>query len=161
MDGVDAQTGAYARAHFEQLVEAQVRAARRAGEALSLLWVDADELTEANDAHGREAVDLALGALAQTLSRVLDGKFAIGRVKGGAFAALLPGVGAEAALALAEAVRAAAPFGSGADPTDLSLTVSCGVAALLPNEPYGNLLDAAEAACTRAKQAGRDAVARR
>jgi diguanylate cyclase (GGDEF)-like protein len=152
---VDAQTGAYLRPHFERLVEAQVRAVRTSGAPLTLLWVDVDELTEANDAHGREAVDAALGALAQRLSNVLDGKGPIGRVNGGAFAAILPGVTADQAVALAEQVRAAQ------DADRLHLRVSCGVAPLQGGEPFGNLLDAAEAACTRAKQSGRDAVARR
>jgi diguanylate cyclase (GGDEF)-like protein len=153
---VDAQTGAYTRTHFERLVEEAARAAKKSAAPLSLLWVDVDELTEANDAHGRERVDEALGQLAQRISRVLDGKGPIGRVLGGAFAALLPGLGIEPALKLAEAVRAAQREASDAVP----LRVSCGVAALLPHEPFGNLLDAAERACIRAKQAGRDAVAR-
>lgn len=153
---VDAQTGAYQRAHFERLVEEQARAAKRAGAPLSLLWVDVDELTEANDAHGREAVDAALAAVAQTLSSELDGKGPIGRMKGGAFAVLLPGVGAAEAVALAELVREAQRASAAGA---VRLRISCGVAVLSAGEPFGNLLDKAESACTRAKQAGRDAVA--
>lgn len=155
MTEVDAQTGAYLRAHFERLVEEQARAAKKAGAPLSLVWVDVDELTEANDAHGREAVDAALAAVAQTLSSELDGKGPIGRMKGGAFAVLLPGVGAAEAVALAELVREAQKAAAAPVP----LRISCGVAVLGANEPFGNLLEAAESACTRAKQAGRDAVA--
>lgn len=153
---VDAQTGAYTRTYFERLVEEAARAAKKSNAPLSLLWVDVDELTEANDAHGRERADEALGALAQRLSSVLDGRGPIGRVLGGAFAALLPGVSVETALRLAEAVRTAQRDARGTVP----LRVSCGVAALLPHEPFGNLLEAAERACIRAKQAGRDVVAR-
>jgi diguanylate cyclase (GGDEF)-like protein len=152
---VDAQTGAYLRAHFEKLVESQARSAKKSGAALALVWVDVDELTEANDTHGREKVDAALGALAQRLSDVLDGKGPIGRVRGGAFAALLPGITGEQAVVLAEKVRVAQVD----DP--LRLRVSCGVASLEKGEPFGNLLDAAENACIRAKQGGRDAVAKR
>jgi diguanylate cyclase (GGDEF)-like protein len=152
---IDAHTGAYLKGHFELLVEQHVRAAKKKRAPLALLWVDVDELTEANDAHGREAVDAALAVMAQTLSEALDGKGPIGRVRGGTFAALLPGLKLEPALALAEKVRAA----QAAAKTKPRLKVSCGVAVHRPAEPWGNLLEAAEAACVRAKQAGRDAVA--
>ena len=153
---VDAETGAYVRRYFEGLVHQAVVDSRDSTAPLCLLWVDLDELTEANDLHGREAVDAALALFAQTLARVLEGRFPIGRVAGGAFAALMPGVDLAAATAWAEKVRAAGQPGTG-----FTLRVSCGVAAFTGAEPYGNLLDAAEAACTRAKQGGRDQVARR
>lgn len=149
------QTGAYGRAHFERLVEEQARAARKAGAPLALLWVDVDELTEANDTYGREAVDAALALVAQRISTELDGKGPIGRVKGGAFAVLLPGIGGPEAMVLGELVREAQK--AARDP--VPLRVSCGVALLRAGEPFGNLLEAAERACTRAKQAGRDSVA--
>jgi diguanylate cyclase (GGDEF)-like protein len=155
--GVDVHTGAFTRAHFERLVDEAVRATRASKAPLSLVWIDVDELTEANDAHGREAVDAALAELAERLAAVLDGKGPIGRVQGGAFAALLPGLSADAAVAVAERVRSEQSRGDGA----LRLCVSCGVAALVDGEPFGNLLEAAESACTRAKQSGRDAVAKR
>jgi diguanylate cyclase (GGDEF)-like protein len=152
---IDAHTGAFLRGHFELLVEQHVREARKKRSPLSLLWVDVDEVTEANDAHGRDCVDAALAVLVQTMSDVLDGKGPIGRVQGAAFAALLPGLKLEAALAVAEKVRAA----QAAVKTRPALRVSCGVAVHQPSLPWGNLLEAAEAACTRAKQSGRDAVA--
>lgn len=152
---IDAHTGAYLKGHFELLVEQHVRAAKKKRAPLTLLWVDVDELTEANDTSGREAVDAALAVLVQRLSEVLDGRGPIGRVRGGAFAALLPGLKLEGAMALAERVRAA----QAAARAKPALRVSCGVAAYQPSEPWGNLLEAAEAACTRAKQSGRDAVA--
>jgi diguanylate cyclase (GGDEF)-like protein len=137
------------------LVEQSARAAKKDRAPLCLLWVDVDEATEANDAHGREQVDLALAELAQRMSRVLDGKCPIGRMQGQAFAALLPGAQLPEAMRLAEALRAA----QAAPGPGVALKVSCGVAAFNADQPFGNLLHAAESACTRAKQAGRDAVA--
>ncbi len=75
---------------------------------------------------------------------------------------LFPGQGSQAVgmgVRLAEGVRrrlAARRFHS--ETGDFQLTVSVGVAGLRPGEPYGNLLEAAEAACVQAKQAGRDRV---
>ena len=47
------------------------------------------------------------------------------------------------------------------DRVKTKLTLSAGVAGLRPQELPLNLLDASEAACTRAKQAGRDSVVMR
>ena len=43
----------------------------------------------------------------------------------------------------------------------VSLTVSVGVAGLKRNEPWGNLFEAAEDACRKAKQGGRDRTVHR
>src|SRR5262249_60841869 len=75
----------------------------------------------------------------------------VGRLGGDTFGLLLPGWALPRACALADRLRSA----TRADRCVMA-TVSVGVAALRPSEPWGNLLEAAETACTRAKQAGRD-----
>jgi diguanylate cyclase (GGDEF)-like protein len=124
--------------------------------------VDVDETQEANDEHGRDAVDAALSRLAQDVSEVLDGRGPLGRVEGDAFAAFLFAVTADQGARLGEALRrrfAERTFPSESGP--FQLTVSVGVAALRPGEPYGNLLEAAEAACLQAKQGGRNGLVAR
>ncbi|MBX5483986.1 MAG: GGDEF domain-containing protein [Myxococcaceae bacterium] len=160
--GIDLLTGALSREAFEAVVARAVHEARRDGRVLSLLWIDVDELCELNDIHGRDALDASLSWLATRLSRVIDGRGPIGRVEGGAFAALLPDVTRDAALVLSDQIRRAIPrlvhssaFG------DYRIAVSVGVASLKPTEPWGNFLEAAEMACRRAKQGGRDAVVAR
>lgn len=160
--GIDLLTGALVREAFEAVVAQAVREARRGGQVLSLLWVDVDELCELNDLHGRDALDTTLSWLATRLSKLIDGRGPIGRVEGGAFAALLPGVEREEALVRSDQIRRAIPkllhssaFG------DYRLMVSVGVASLKPTEPWGNFLEAAETACRNAKQRGRDAVVAR
>ncbi|MFY0581883.1 GGDEF domain-containing protein [Cystobacter fuscus] len=156
------RTGAYLRPHFEELLARAVSDAHQARLPLTLLWVDVDETQEGNDAHGREAMDTALSALVDELAAELDGRGPIGRMEGDAFAALLYAVTPDMGERLAERMRrrfAARRFGP--EPGGFHLTVSVGVATLRPQEPYGNLLDAAEASCLQAKQAGRDRVVRR
>lgn len=159
---VDLLTGAFQRGRFEELLVQLMAEARRTRSPLSLLHVDVDDLQEHNDVHGRDSLDAALSWLASKLSAVLDGKGPIGRVGGDEFAVALPKVSLEQARRLAETLRRTVPrtlhasaFG------DYRLTVSVGVVALRPNEPVGNLLDAAEEACLRAKQSGRDTVVSR
>ena len=155
-------TGAYLRPYFESLVARAVADARTARMPLTLLWVDADETQEGNDTYGREAMDAALSGLVDELAEELDGRGPIGRMEGDAFAVSLYAVAPYMAERMAEGLRrrlAARRFRSATG--DFHLTASVGVAGLRPGEPYGNLLEAAEATCSRAKQAGRDRVVTR
>ncbi|MFL5321826.1 MAG: GGDEF domain-containing protein [Myxococcaceae bacterium] len=159
---IDLLTGAFQRAHFEDLLAKAVSRCARDRKPLALLRIDVDDLQEHNDLHGRAALDQALSWLASKVSLALDGKGPIGRIDGDEFAVFLEGVPLSKAVELAEALRRLIPrtlHSSGFG--DYRLTVSAGVAALKPGEPWGNLFDAAEAAMTRAKQGGRDLVASR
>jgi diguanylate cyclase (GGDEF)-like protein len=126
---------------------------------LTVLWVDVDETQEGNDTHGREAMDAALSGLVDELAAELDGRGPIGRMEGDAFVASLYAVTLDMGTRLAEGLRRrlkARRFDSEAG--GFHLKVSVGVTSLRPSMPYGNLLDAAEAASMHAKQAGRDRV---
>jgi diguanylate cyclase (GGDEF)-like protein len=159
---LDLLTGAWQREHFERSLALAVRRARAEHTALALLWFDVDDLQEHNDLHGRDTLDCALSWLAQQISLTLDGAGPIGRVSGDEFAAFLPGVRPDRALRFSEQIRKRVPrtlhssaFG------DYRLTLSVGLASLRKAEPWGNLLDAAEEACRRAKVGGRDLVVAR
>jgi diguanylate cyclase (GGDEF)-like protein len=156
------RTGAYLRPYFESLLARAVADAHTARMPLTVLWVDADETQEGNDTHGREAMDVALSALVDELGEELDGRGPIGRMEGDAFAVSLYAVAPYMAERMAEGLRrrlAGRRFRSPAGA--FQLTASVGVAGLRPGEPYGNLLEAAETTCSRAKQAGRDRVVTR
>lgn len=157
--GVDVATGAYLRSRFEEELARAVPPAHRGNEALGVLYVDVDELQEHNDLHGTDRGDEVISRVAELISRETDGRGPIGRVEGGAFAVLLSGLPEHQAIQLAERIRRtiSARLATGVT----RVTVSVGVAMLKPSEPWGNLLEAAEVACTRAKQSGRNAVAAR
>ncbi len=157
---IDLLTGAFKRNHFERVLTQLVSNARKGG-SLALIYFDVDECQELNDAHGTQRVDAALAWVASMISQTLDGLGPIGRVGGDEFAVAITTT-PEHAVRLAQRLRQAvsrelhsSAFG------DFRLTVSAGVVALRPKELPGNLLDAGEEACTRAKQQGRDAVAMR
>jgi diguanylate cyclase (GGDEF)-like protein len=159
---IDLLSGAWKRDHFEAMLGQKVAEARRLGQPLALLWIDVDDLHEHNDVHGRASLDLALGHLATQIAAEADGAGPLGRMAGGAYAIYLPGWTRERAARLSERIRVKVPktlhasaFG------DYRLTVSVGVAMLRKGEPFGNFLEAAEEACTRAKQGGRDLVVSR
>ena len=159
---IDPKTGAFLRPYFEGLLAEALKDASTARIPLTVLWVDVDETQEANDERGRAAVDEALSKLAEDMSEVLDGRGPLGRVEGDAFAAFLFAVTADQGTRLGETLRrrfAGREFPSESGP--FHLTVSVGVAALRPGEPYGNLLEAAEAASLQAKQGGRNRLVAR
>ena len=152
-------TGAYLRPYFESLLAKAVSDATLARMPLTVLWVDVDETQEGNDAHGREPMDAALSGLVDELAEELDGRGPIGRMEADAFAASLYAVAPDMGVRLAQGLRRRLTERRFRSETGgFQLTVSVGVAGLRPGEPYGNLLEAAEAACVQAKQAGRDRV---
>ena len=160
---LDLLTGAWRREHFEGELSKAVSRARKARRPLSLLWLDVDELCEHNDLHGQDAVDAALAHLVSRWAQALDGQGPIARVSGGIFAVPLEGTPLAHAREVGERLRRLSPrtLHSSAFGGDFRLTVSVGVAPLRRGLPWGNLLDAAEEACLRAKVGGRDLVVTR
>jgi diguanylate cyclase (GGDEF)-like protein len=159
---IDLLTAAWKCHHFEACLARSVQLAHRQDLPLTLLWVDVDDLHEHNELHGWGSVDAALAWLAQRISVVVDGRGPVGRVRGGAFASYLLGVSRPQAVVLSQHLRreAARTLHSSAF-GDYRLTVSVGVVTLRASEPWGNLVEAARSACTRAKQGGRDMVVAR
>jgi len=159
---LDLLTGAWNRDFFEIQLARAVSRSHRAKSPLALLYLDVDELQEHNDVHGAVAVDSALAWVAAQISEAVDGQGPISRVDGGAFAVFLSDFTLQRALRLAEQVRERiSRTKQGSAFPGYHLTVSVGVAALRRGEPCGNLLEAAEQACRKAKQGGRDSVAQR
>jgi diguanylate cyclase (GGDEF)-like protein len=160
----DALTGLYNRRHLQHRLEQEVTRARRYRQPLSCLFVDADHFKRINDTHGHAAGDQVLAALAQKLRTRLRSSDLAARYGGEEFALLLPQTGIRAAHRLARdicAAVAAAPIVLD-DGESVALTVSVGVAAISgsghgsPRDLSQGLLQAADEAVYRAKEAGRN-----
>jgi len=163
MDGL---TGLYNRRHLQHRLEQEVTRAQRYRQPLSCLFVDADHFKRINDVHGHASGDQVLTALAQRLRTRLRSSDLPTRYGGEEFAVLLPQTDARNARSLAHDICK----GIGAEPVTLEtgeqikITVSIGVAAM-PEGDYGSpreageaLLQAADDAVYRAKEAGRNRV---
>lgn len=155
----DALTGLpNARAFFDRL-NAEVARVRRYREPLSLLLVDVDDLKGINDRHGHHAGDTAIRALADVIRSELRETDFGARWGGDEFAVLAPNTSTNAALDLAERIRALIP----ARPFDWPMTGSVGVAVINPRGD-GTVMDAAtlmrtaDIALYEAKHRGRDRV---
>lgn len=87
----DSLTGVASRSHFEAVLSHQLLQAQREDSGFLLFFVDADHFKEINDAHGHEAGDCVLIALAQRLRRSVRAEDLVGRLGGDEFVVLVQG----------------------------------------------------------------------
>ncbi len=128
----------------------------------ALVLLDIDHFKAINDEHGHDAGDKTLVAIASQLRAMSRDEDLIARWGGEEFLLLLPDTALDAAVAFAEALRAAlaamvVTLGEGKTAT---LTASMGVAASSATGSLDDVLRDADAALYVAKQAGRDRVGR-
>jgi diguanylate cyclase (GGDEF)-like protein len=156
---IDPLTGVLNRRGFEAEAERMLLRAARDGSSTALLVLDLDHFKAVNDSWGHPVGDLALRAVANTVSTELRGGDVVGRLGGEEFVIALAGNRTDQAAVLAERVRravAALPIRGGEASVDL--TVSIGVAAHRGATSLDKLMAHADAALYRAKAAGRNRV---
>jgi diguanylate cyclase (GGDEF)-like protein len=164
----DGLTGIANRRSFDQALRQEWHRAARNGQPLALLLIDLDAFKNLNDTRGHRAGDRALtdvaGALRAVAARSGD---LVARYGGEEFAVILPDTPLEAALAMAERMRAAVRALQIANETPLGpwVTASVGVAVaemtaadISIADAAERLIDAADLALYKAKQWGRNRV---
>lgn len=147
---------------FRETLDFEVERTARSGAPISLLMIDVDYFKNYNDKHGHPAGDDVLRGVARTIGSALRSTDVAARYGGEEFAVLLLDTGKEAAVAVAEKVRAAveaAPFDHEDEQPGGRLTISVG-AASLPAEATsaGDLVECADLALYAAKRGGRNRV---
>jgi diguanylate cyclase (GGDEF)-like protein len=156
---VDLLTGAWTQPHFEDALARAVSDAHRSNQPLCLFHLDVDDWQEHSDMRGETAIAEAFSRLAMVLGETLENHGPIGRFEIDSFEVFAT-CSKEKAYASAEYLRVKlAELEHSSEEGPFRLTVSIGVAMLRPNEPWGNLAEAARGACLKAKQGGRDRVA--
>ena len=158
----DGLTGLYNHRHSMELVTEEFDRSQRYGTPLSLLMIDLDHFKGFNDENGHVAGDTALKVVGRLLSGALRTVDHLGRYGGEEFVAILPHTGDEAARLTAERLRSIVEthdFGPG--PAPLRITASIGVATHPGSGTRSpvDLLEEADRALYRAKEAGRNRVA--
>jgi diguanylate cyclase (GGDEF)-like protein len=156
---VDYLTGLCNRREFERRLEAEIRRTARHGGGVSLVLLDADDFKHCNDAHGHQAGDQVLQALAARLQAVIRTEDTAARYGGDEFAVVLPQTDLAGACAVAQKIQReleALRFGWGDN--DWRLTVSIGVAACEDELSASLLLQKADRALYQAKGAGKNRV---
>ena len=158
----DPVTGLANRRRLEEVLAAVWRHARRSGESLGLAMVDIDHFKLYNDHYGHAAGDRCLQRVAAGLRQNIREMDLSARYGGEEFAVVMPSTDVDAALQVAERLRAAVV--NLAEPHPLVagriVTVSIGVAATVP-APDGlveDLMEQADVELYRAKRSGRNRV---
>ena len=157
----DALTGLGNRHSLEESFPREVKRCQQNDEPVSLIMIDVDRFKDFNDMFGHVAGDRALSAVANILGAQFRPRDLLVRYGGDEFAVLLPGIGSDEAMSIAERVRRAVS-GDTEDSQDSLITVpikvSMGVAEIGDDGNFDSLLRAADAALYRAKHGGRDTV---
>jgi diguanylate cyclase (GGDEF)-like protein len=149
------------RRGFESFAAIVLAQAARSADCVALVSFDIDHFKDANDAHGHEAGDRVLQALAEALRSASRSADVAARLGGDEFVLLLPKTGSAEATEVAERVRGY--FGSRpvmlANGNEIRATVSAGLAVSEDGTAaLASLLGQADAALYEAKRAGRDQV---
>jgi diguanylate cyclase len=145
------------RQAYDKRVDDELHRLRRFKQATCLAVWDVDHFKRINDTYGHRAGDRVLQVVAECFASRIRSTDFIARYGGEEFVMLLPGTHLEDASRFSERIRAAiAEIGFHFRGSPVSITVSSGVTALLPDDSAGSAFDRADKALYRAKQEGRN-----
>ncbi|MBA2284517.1 MAG: GGDEF domain-containing protein, partial [Ktedonobacteraceae bacterium] len=143
-------------------LEQEGERARRYGHPLSLLFFDGDHFKKVNDTYGHATGDAVLRELGSRAASIVRAGDMLGRYGGEEFLLLLPETNAQAALMVAERLRAIvalAPLALAEVEGGIAITVSIGVASYPEDGATASeVRDQADQAMYWAKRLGRNQV---
>ena len=156
----DGLTGCFNRTHALEVIDTELRRARRSQAPVSLIMFDIDHFKDINDHYGHLCGDVVLTAVGARMREVLRGSDVKCRYGGEEFLVLLPETPLDGAKRVADGLRrelADMPITWKGEA--VAVTASFGVSVTLPAEIDGKaLIDRADAALYRAKDQGRNCV---
>ncbi len=158
----DEKTKLFNFRHFKSELQSEIARAKRFGEFVSLIMIDADKFKHYNDTNGHVLGDEALIKMAKLIKSLCRETDKPARFGGEEFAILLPKTGKDEAIVLAERIRKAieeAVFVNQEKQPDGNFTASLGVATY-PEDctDAETLVNAADKALYKAKEKGRNRV---
>ena len=158
----DPLTGLTNRRHFESVLETEISAVARSGEAALLLLLDVDHFKQVNDIHGHAAGDQVLKAVAMVLFSCVRPMDTVARYGGEEFGVVLHNCQASFGQTVAERIRqsiAAMRISPVADAT-IQVTISVGGAYALDcaSSSVASWTERADLELYRAKSEGRNRI---
>lgn len=160
----DSLTGCFNRQHALEVIDGELRRARRSRLPLAVVMFDLDHFKEVNDHYGHLCGDTVLAAIGQRMKTVLRGSDLKCRWGGEEFLVLLPDTPPAGAERVAELLRRdleehAVRWNVNDIQVDIRVTASFGMASVTPGEIDATAIIArADAALYRAKASGRNRV---
>ncbi len=156
----DELTGLHNRRFFMHSLDIEVARARRSGIPLSVAVADVDHFKRVNDKYGHAGGDEVLRALARIFEAIMRTGDVVGRLGGEEFAILMPDTDEIQARIACERLRGAIagrkirlPGGE-----EIGITLSTGIALLVPGDDRDKLVNRADLALYSAKEGGRNQV---
>ncbi len=161
----DPLTQVYNRCYLDRHLEEEVARSKRYSLDLSILMLDIDHFKRINDTYGHHAGDVALSTLSSLIKTALREMDVVARYGGEEFLVICVNTAIDGATVVAERLRHLVEShqieitdGSGGNQT-IQISISIGVAGLSAAlDSKNKLVQAADQALYRAKQAGRNRV---
>ncbi|WP_367339518.1 diguanylate cyclase [Aminivibrio sp.] len=142
------------RLHLDRLLQAEMERSASEEEPLSVIIIDLDHFKDVNDVFGHQAGDRVLYRAAQILKETAGPGAFVGRWGGEEFLIILPSVGEDSACREGENLRKAVEKGDFA--IERYVTISLGIATMLPGDTPSTLVHRADKGLYRAKAEGRN-----
>lgn len=158
---VDENTGLYNKRHLQHCIKEEIKRASLYGQSCSFLMFDLDHFKQLNDTHGHPQGDEVLRELAAILKlNVREDIDIVARYGGEEFTIVLPGVGVEKGMEIAEHIREQVAQHKFLQPAKaVNMTVSIGVATFPDHaQSEWELLKKADIAMYHSKKTGRNKV---
>ncbi len=157
----DEMTGLANRRAIVLLMQRELGRAKRGNAVCSIALIDIDYFKQVNDTWGHPAGDQVIKWVGQVIDDSIRPYDTLGRYGGEEFLLLIPGAGADGAIADAERARMAIERQACiVDGEPVRVTVSAGVATSSTDGDADALLRLADEALYRAKESGRNRVVR-
>ncbi|UTC64818.1 diguanylate cyclase [Treponema sp. OMZ 788] len=152
----DKLTSALTRKYSENAIKDLLRVSKISNTPFSIIMYDLDKFKKINDTFGHQSGDKVLKATAKTVLDALKKEQLLGRIGGEEFIILLPKIGKDQALTVAEKIRKQVEALRFEDPA-LKVTVSMGIAVFpIHGTAEKDLLSKADQALYAAKNWGRN-----
>jgi len=157
---IDGLTQLANRAYFDEKIAEMIALRQRYNDPFSLLMIDVDNFKEINDSHGHQGGDRILKGVSFKIKSTLRESDFVARFGGDEFAVIVIKAGAKAASDIAGKLCANVRESRFLlDGTNVTTTLSIGVAEVFGNESAESLLKRADQALYRVKEQGRNGVA--
>ena len=155
----DSLTGLFNRRSYFLSMKKEISRYERQQRPFSLLLMDIDHFKKVNDSFGHSRGDVVLQKLAKILQETAREQDIVARTGGEEFSILLPEAKKEEAKVMAERIRETVSKSEmGSQEIEIQITISIGVAEILPGEDVDAIYNRADLALYRAKAKGRNCV---
>jgi diguanylate cyclase (GGDEF)-like protein len=160
---IDGLTGINNHRFFQTALDQEINRATRHASSLSLLFIDIDHFKKFNDTYGHQVGDFVLAQFAKTIRENIRQYDILARYGGEEFVVILPETNSEAALVVAEKLRAAIENTIFRDTREeyhvtASFGQACGRPAVEDEFTKDTLISQADQALYEAKEKGRNRV---